>query len=106
MADDSAHRRPLGPPKTLARRLEAALGRDVRQVLLAVAVAVAFVWELKIVLGQPIKLLTSGGEELHGGLEQIVKPFFAHYMLPFEVTALLLLVAMIGVVLLSKKEVK
>ena len=71
-----------------------------------VAVAVAFVWELKIVLGQPIKLLTSGGEELHGGLEQIVKPFFAHYMLPFEVTALLLLVAMIGVVLLSKKELK
>ncbi len=71
-----------------------------------VAVAVAFVWELRIVLGQPVKLLTSGSEEMHGGLEQIIKPFFAHYMLPFEVTALLLLVAMIGVVLLSKKEVK
>ena len=46
------------------------------------------------------------GDELRGGLEQVVKPLFAHYMLPFEVTALLLLVAMIGVVLLSKKELK
>jgi NADH:ubiquinone oxidoreductase subunit 6 (subunit J) len=33
-----------------------------------------------------------------------VRPLFTNYMLPFEVTALLLLVAMIGVVLLSRKE--
>lgn len=69
-------------------------------------VAGAFIWELEIILARPMKTVTSGGDELRGGLEQIVKPFFAHYMLPFEVTALLLLVAMIGVVLLSKKEVK
>lgn len=71
-----------------------------------VAVAGAFVWELGIVLSQPVQPLTGGGDELRGGLEQVVKPFFAHYLLPFEVTALLLLVAMIGVVLLSKKEIK
>ena len=41
-----------------------------------------------------------------GGLESIVKPLFVRYMLPFEVTALLLLVAMVGVVLLSKKDLK
>ena len=70
------------------------------------AVAVAFVWELRIVLSASVQPLTGGGAELQGGLEQIVKPFFANYMLPFEVTALLLLVAMIGVVLLSKKEMK
>ena len=71
-----------------------------------IAVGLAFVWELAIILGQPVKPLTGGGAELRGGLEEVVKPFFAHYMLPFEVTALLLLVAMIGVVLLSKKELK
>lgn len=31
---------------------------------------------------------------------------FSHYVLPFEVVSLLLLVAMVGVVLLSKKELK
>ena len=70
------------------------------------AVALAFVWELAIILSQSVKPLTSGGAELHGGLEEVVKPFFTHYMLPFEATALLLLVAMVGVVLLSKKELK
>ena len=70
------------------------------------AVAVAFVWELEIILSRPIMPLVAGGDELRGGLEQIVKPLFANYMLPFEVTALLLLVAMVGVVLLSKKDVK
>jgi NADH-quinone oxidoreductase subunit J len=71
-----------------------------------VAVGLAFVWELVVILSQSVKPLTGGGAELHGGLEEVVKPFFAYYMLPFEVTALLLLVAMIGVVLLSKKELK
>ncbi len=46
------------------------------------------------------------GRNSSGGLEDVVRPLFARYMLPFEVTALLLLVAMVGVVLLSKKDVK
>src|SRR5689334_21873145 len=75
-------------------------------VLGGIIVAGTFVWELAIILRRPVTPLTNGGDELRSGLEQIVKPLFAHYMLLFEVTALLLLVAMIGVVLLSKKEVK
>jgi NADH-quinone oxidoreductase subunit J len=71
-----------------------------------VAVGLAFVWELMIILSQSVRPLASGGEELHGGLEEVVKPLFAHYMLPFEAIALLLLVGMVGVVLLSKKELK
>jgi len=71
-----------------------------------IAVGLAFVWELAIILRQPVRPLASGGAELHGGLEEVVKPFFAHYMLPFEVIALLLLVSLVGVVLLSKKELK
>jgi NADH-quinone oxidoreductase subunit J len=69
-------------------------------------VAGALVWELGIILRQPIAALNAGKSELSGGLEAVVKPLFTNYMLPFEVTALILLVAMVGVVLLSKKEVK
>ena len=70
------------------------------------AVAAAFVWELALILGKPMQPLVTGAADLKGSLDQIVKPLFAKYMLPFEVTALLLLVAMIGVVLLSKKDLK
>lgn len=70
-----------------------------------VGVAGAFAWELRIILGTPVQSLATGGE-FRGGLKDVVAPLFANYMLPFEVTALLLLVAMIGVVLLSKKDLK
>jgi NADH-quinone oxidoreductase subunit J len=68
-------------------------------------VAGAFAWELRIILSKPVPPLATSGE-FHGGLKDVVAPLFANYMLPFEVIALLLLVAMIGVVLLSKKELK
>jgi NADH-quinone oxidoreductase subunit J len=74
-------------------------------VLGGVGVAGAFVWELRIILGKPIEPLATTGE-FHGGLKDVVGPVFVNYMLPFEITGLLLLVAMIGVVLLSKKELK
>ena len=69
-------------------------------------VAGAFVWELGIILKAPIVVQAPGAADFGGGLEAVVKPLFRNYMLPFEVTALLLLVAMIGVVLLSKKDLK
>ncbi|MCG3149564.1 MAG: NADH-quinone oxidoreductase subunit J [Verrucomicrobiae bacterium] len=71
-----------------------------------IVVAGAFVWEMRIILSQPVIPLQSGNTDLSAGLENVVKPLFQHYMLPFEVTALLLLVAMVGVVLLSKKDLK
>jgi len=75
-------------------------------VLGGIAVAGAFVWELRIILKEPIASLQTGTTDLSAGLENVVKPLFQLYMLPFEVTALLLLVAMVGVVLLSKKDLK
>ncbi len=69
------------------------------------AIAGALVWELGIILNKPVETLATGGE-FHGGLKDVVAPLFTNYMLPFEVTALLLLVSMVGVVLLSKKELK
>jgi NADH-quinone oxidoreductase subunit J len=68
-------------------------------------VAGAFVWELSLILREPVQPLATGGE-FRAGLKDVVGPLFANYMLPFEVAALLLLVAMIGVVLLSKRELK
>jgi NADH-quinone oxidoreductase subunit J len=75
-------------------------------VLGGAVVAGALAWELAIILSVPVKTLAAGQKELSGGLEAVVKPLFTNYMLPFEVTALILLVAMVGVVLLSKKEIK
>jgi NADH-quinone oxidoreductase subunit J len=69
-------------------------------------VAGLFAWELWLILGKPLQPLAAGASEFHGGLKDVVGLLFANYMLPFEVTALLLLVAMIGVVLLSKKDLR
>lgn len=41
-----------------------------------------------------------------GLTENVGKLLFSKYLLPFEMTSLLLLVAMIGVIILSKKETK
>src|ERR1017187_8579535 len=35
-----------------------------------IVVALAFIWELAIILSQSVKPLNSGGAELHGGLEE------------------------------------
>lgn len=43
---------------------------------------------------------------LEGGTIPLGKILFEQYFLPFEVISLLLLVAMVGVILLSKKELK
>jgi NADH-quinone oxidoreductase subunit J len=71
-----------------------------------VVVAGAFVWELGIILKEPVSPTLAADGAFNAGLPEVVKPLFVKYMLPFEVTALLLLVAMVGVVLLSKKDLK
>ena len=43
---------------------------------------------------------------LEGGTVRLGKLLFTEYLLPFEIVSLLLLVAMVGVVLLSKKDLK
>jgi NADH-quinone oxidoreductase subunit J len=44
--------------------------------------------------------------QLEGGTTALGKLLFTQYVLPFEVVSILLLVAMIGVILLSKKDLK
>jgi NADH-quinone oxidoreductase subunit J len=43
---------------------------------------------------------------LEGGTVELGKLLFTQYLLPFEIVSVILLVAMVGVVLLSKKELK
>jgi NADH-quinone oxidoreductase subunit J len=44
--------------------------------------------------------------ELEGGTVELGRLLFTQYLLPFEIVSVLLLVAMVGVILLSKKELK
>jgi NADH-quinone oxidoreductase subunit J len=55
----------------------------------------------------PIEALPGGNDPaLYGSPQSIGKALFANYLLPFEVTGVLLLVAMIGAVVLAKDEKK
>jgi NADH-quinone oxidoreductase subunit J len=53
---------------------------------------------------------TSGAAEIQptveGGTAALGELLFQHYLLPFEILSVLLLVAMVGVILLSKKDLK
>ena len=48
----------------------------------------------------------SNSPALEGGTVRLGKLLFTEYLLPFEIVSVLLLVAMVGVVLLSKKDLK
>src|SRR5438309_796648 len=63
--------------KASERRRFAYLG-----VLGGVVVAGAFVWELRIILSNPVTSLQTGTADLSAGLENVVKPLFQNYMLP------------------------
>jgi len=69
----------------------------------AVAVALAVLLRAAIHEGVPSEPAAAG---LEGATEPLGRLLFTRYLLPFEVVSVLLLVAMVGVVLLSKKELK
>ena len=52
-----------------------------------------------------VSLLTGNGAP-EGGTIELGRLLFTQYPLPFEIVSILLLVAMVGVILLSKKELK
>src|SRR5438105_367396 len=57
-------------------------------------------------LAQTAPLRAVSAPNLEGGTIALGQLLFKQYLLPFEIVSLLLLVAMVGVVLLSKKELK
>jgi NADH-quinone oxidoreductase subunit J len=48
--------------------------------------------------------VVEGAAPASGSLRDVVQPVFSQYLLPFELTALILLAAMVGVVVLSKLD--
>jgi len=74
--------------------------------------AVAGVLTVGVILVALIQGLRSGPlpgsatPTLEGGTIPLGKLLFTGYVLPFEIVSLLLLVAMVGVILLSKKDLK
>jgi len=48
----------------------------------------------------------AGVPRVEGGTAELGRLLFTHYLLPFEIVSVLLLVAMVGAILLSKKDLK
>jgi len=71
-----------------------------------VAVGAILALFLQSLLPQNSTLGAAAAPQLEGGTATLGKLLFSRYVLPFEIVSLLLLVAMIGVVLLSKKDLK
>lgn len=69
-----------------------------------VILAGALAWEWVLILEQPLPQPCPTRPALAGRVAEVVQPVFVQYVLPFVVTALVLLVGMVGVVLLSRKE--
>ncbi|HWD94622.1 MAG TPA: NADH-quinone oxidoreductase subunit J [Verrucomicrobiae bacterium] len=51
-------------------------------------------------------LTATRSPDFHAGTIDLGKLLFSQYLLPFEIVSVLLLVAMVGVILLSKKDLK
>lgn len=57
-----------------------------------------------LVQAQPV--VANGSQPVEGSTKALGRILFQSYLLPFEILSILLLVAMVGVILLSKKELK
>jgi NADH-quinone oxidoreductase subunit J len=57
-------------------------------------------------LAQTAPLTSAAAPTLQGGTRSLGQLLFQQYLLPFEIVSVLLLVAMVGVILLSKKDLK
>ena len=57
-------------------------------------------------LAQSAPLPAEQSPTVEGGTAVLGKLLFTQYLLPFEIVSVLLLVAMVGVILLSKRELK
>ena len=75
--------------------------------LVAALVSVgAILWVFLRSLAQAAPLPSDPNPTIEGGTAVLGRSLFTQYLLPFELVSLLLLVAMVGVILLSKRELK
>ena len=71
--------------------------------LLALPVGIALFVELIVIVGRGAP--AGGSGPVRGTAETIGRVLFTQYLLPFELTSVLLLAAMVGVLLLAKRRV-
>jgi NADH-quinone oxidoreductase subunit J len=70
--------------------------------ILAVPVGLALLAELSVIAARRT-VIPARGPGVAGGVESIGRLLFTDYLLPFELTSLLLLAAMVGVLLLARR---
>jgi NADH-quinone oxidoreductase subunit J len=75
------------------------------QRLLAVPVAGLFLVLLAVMLRSTLFAGAGPGTPVAGGVATIGRVLFTDYLFPFEVTSVLLLVALVGVIALAKRRV-
>lgn len=93
----------------LSPETERGIGALPRQRWLAALFGIALVVELAVVLGSAVLPVSRGPftpEQLArvGDTEAVGALLFTDFLLPFEITSLLLLVAMVGVIVLAKRR--
>jgi NADH-quinone oxidoreductase subunit J len=74
--------------------------------IVGVATAALIYTLLTRALGALTPGANAGAPELEGSTAALGRILFTEYLLPFEIISVLLLVAMVGVILLSKRELK
>ena len=76
-----------------------------RQRLMAVPLAGIFLVLVAVVLRSTVLRGPRRGAAVPGGVEAVARLLFTDYLFPFEVTSLLLLAAIVGVIALAKRRV-
>jgi NADH-quinone oxidoreductase subunit J len=79
-----------------------------RRTRLGFALSVAVLFELALIAGygyvKPAPALAAQNLQVTGNTEEVGWLLYTSYLIPFEVASMLLLVAMIGAIVLAKRE--
>jgi NADH-quinone oxidoreductase subunit J len=80
--------------------------RDLKRILTAIVLSVALLAELVIVVGRHFTLTPVATPEPAGfGTTQMIgRLLFSQFLFPFEITSIILLVAIVGAMVLAKKH--
>ena len=80
--------------------------KQLRFRLLGVIVGALFLSEILLTLRSCLEAATLPASSIRGTIETVGQILFTDYLLPFELTSLLLLIAVFGIVSLAKGELK
>jgi NADH-quinone oxidoreductase subunit J len=79
--------------------------RDLRRILGAVALSVVLLVELTLVVGRRLSLAPPASiPEGFGTTQMVGRLLFTDFLFPFEITSVILLVAIVGAMVLAKKH--